>query len=204
MIGRRQRRRTAVLPRSARSRRRGVIILEFILAMPVLFIATLAIFEFGFLALVQQSSTTAVTEGSREGAKMFPPALPLDAAGSNNDIVDQIVLVMNQYLAVQSMEIADTANGFPDTTRANVFIRVERGDGGVGFITVDRGTLPPGFACNRKGPDPSGQEIIVTLCFPLVDSNDPSNPRPVPDWLSSFGFSLKTYEFQLSARSPFE
>lgn len=204
MIGRRQRRNPAPSADRLRSRRRGAVMLEFLLAMPLLFIATLAVFEFGFLALVQQSSTAAVTEGSREGAKKFPVALPLDASGSSNDIVDQIVLVMNQYLAVQNMEIADPTNGFPDTTRANVFVRVERGDGGAGFFTVDRGTLPAGFGCTRKGLPPSGQEIVVTLSFPLVDSANPSSAKPVPDWLSSFGFSLQKYEFQLSARSVLE
>ena len=41
--------------RSRRNRRGGSVTLEFILAFPILFIATLAIFEFGILMLVEQA-----------------------------------------------------------------------------------------------------------------------------------------------------
>ncbi|MFP6765943.1 MAG: TadE family protein, partial [Planctomycetaceae bacterium] len=51
--------------------RTGVIALEFLLSMPVLFITTLAAFQFGILALVVLTGTTAVMEAAREGAKTF-------------------------------------------------------------------------------------------------------------------------------------
>lgn len=188
------------------SLRNGVIVFEFLLVMPILFIVTLAIFEFGFLVLVQQLATTAVIEAGREGAKAFPSNLPVNTIGPSNDISDQVVNAVNQYLAVQKLEIADVLNGFPETTNSNAYLLIERGDGpGTGtFTTVSRGTLPL-RGCSRTGSAPSDTEIVVTLCFPLVDvlAID-GNGHPVPDWLSVFGFSLSTFTFEMSSRATLE
>jgi hypothetical protein len=59
--------------RRARARRhaarRGVQTLELILVLPILVIATLAIFQFGMLAAAQQGVTHAAITGAREAAK---------------------------------------------------------------------------------------------------------------------------------------
>lgn len=179
---------------------------EFIVAMPVLFATFLAIFEFGFLALVLENGTHAVTEGAREGAKAWGSSVPFDNnAGpnlydptGNDDIADQIALAMDAILDVFQMEVRQ--NGVNDNpNKPNVLVIIERG-----VNTARRGDNT--LTCNRTGAAPSATEIVVTLCFPLVDSTAPANGpgNPVPNWLAPFGFTLSSYHFEMSARSELE
>ncbi len=174
--------------------------------MPLVWIVTLAIFEFGFLALTLQTGTTALIEGTRKGAELYPPTFPFDLAGDDNDIADQIVQCMNMHLEVQCLEIPDPLNGIPDDpAHANALVIIERGDGMGGFDTVTRGSLPGGMVCTPGGPAPDDDEIRVTLCFALVDATNPDGcGDPVPDWLSKFGFSLAECHFEMSARANLE
>ena len=183
--------------------RDGVVILEFILAAPIFFFTLLAIFEFGFLGLTLQVGHTSLIEGTRRGAELYPPTYPLDVAGADNDIADQVVEIMNDHLAVHCLEIFDSTQGLvDDPDRANAAVIIERG----ADPAVMRGdAMPPGFSCLRTGPDPSVDEVVVTLCFPLVDASDPSGcGNPVPDWLALFGVSLEGCRFQVSSRMPLE
>jgi len=185
-------------------RRGGVITLEIILVLPILFIVALAMFEFAFLMLVLQAATTALIEGTRKGAAEYPASYVLSLAGSNNDIADQIAEVVNLHLQIHNVEIADIAHGFPDDPdKGNGLLVIERGTGG--GSTAQRGALPMGFTCNRTGAAPTSSEIVVTLCFPLVDAGNPTGTgMPVPDWLSAFGISLATYKFEMSSRCSLE
>ena len=182
-------------------RRRGSVALEFILLFPVIVIAFLAVIEFSILAFLDQAATTALLEATRVGAAQFPPSLPLDSAGADNDIADEIVKTINAHLATHRVEIVDPANGFTDdSTRANGFIRIERG-----ASSVDRGALPAGFSCTRTGAAPDTDEIVVTLCFPLVDPNTSSpNGLPVPNILSSFGLTLESFTFEMTSRETLD
>lgn len=191
---------------ASHSRRLGVIALEFILVLPVLFIATLACFEFAFIGLVIQAGSTAVIEGTREGAKAYSAALPFDnnppAYGdptSSDDIADKIALAMDQYLALHGIEIRMTGIN-DDTTRANAFIRIERG-----VSTTERGDLSLSAVTTRAGTAPSATEIVVTLAFPLVDASDTQGlGNPVGDWLAPYGLSVASYRFEMSSRAPLE
>ena len=186
--------------------RRGAVVLEFIVAMPVLFTAFLAIFEFGFMALVLENGTHAVNEGVREGAKLWGSAVALDNnpafnfdPSGNDDIADQIALAMDNILNVFRMEVRQNGvNDDPD--KANVLVLIERGVS----PAVRRGDWT--LTCNRTGPAPTANEIVVTLCFPLVDSSAASTGlgNPVPNWLMPFGFNLQPYRFEMSARSDLE
>lgn len=183
--------------------RRGVVTLELIVTMPILFFTFLAIFEFGFLGLTLQTGHTALIEGTRRGAELYPPAYPLDLAGPDNDIVDQIVERMNQYLGIQCLEIFDPTQGFVDNPEhANVHVIIERGMN----APIERGdSMPVGFTCTPNGPAPASNEIRVTICFPIVDATDPHGcGNPVPDWLDMVGFSLLGCSFEVSSRMPLE
>jgi len=187
-------------------KRSGVVILEFIIAAPIVFIAMLAIFQFGFLALTLQFGHAALIEGTRRAAELYPPNYPLvlDTASPDNDIADSVVNAVNQYLAVHCMEIYDPTQGFPDDPeRANAQI-VTQHEG----VTVTRGeavTFPDGFVCTPAGNPPDMDEVRVTLCFPLVDPDDPDGcGDPVPDWLSVYGFSLGNCVFEVSSRMRLE
>ena len=188
-----------------RRKRSGVVTLEFIIVAPVVFIAVIAIFEFGFLALTLQVGHTALIEGTRRGAELYPDMYPLDLAGPDNDIADQIVEVMNAHLNVQCLEIYDSTQGFTDNpNRANAQIIIERNE----MTAVTRGdavNFPAGFVCTPMGPPPSVNEIRVTLCFPIVDATDPTGyGNPVPDWLSRYGMSLAGCVFEVSSRMTLE
>lgn len=185
------------------SRRRGVVTLELIVTMPILFFTFLAIFEFGFLGLTLQTGHTALIEGTRRGAELYPPTYPLDLPGPDNDIADQIVERMNQYLNIQCLEIYDPTQAFADDPEhANVHVIIERGID----PPIERGdNLPMGFVCTPHGPPPTSAEIRITLCFPLVDETDPHGcGNPVPDWLDVVGFSLLGCNFEVSSRMLLE
>ena len=194
-------------PHSPRRRdaRRGVVVLEFIIAMPVLFTAFLAIFEFGFLALVIQNGAHAVDEGAREGAKLWGSAVTFDNnpggnydPSGNDDIADQIALSMDAVLDVFNLEVRQTGVA-DDPAKANVLVVIERG-----ASTARRGDNT--LTCNRTGSAPGANEIVVTLCFPIVDQTAPSTGlgNPVPNWLVPFGFNLTAFRFEMSARSELE
>ncbi len=191
--------------RQNRRKRTGVVTLEFIIAAPIVFIAVIAIFEFGFLALTLQVGQTALIEGTRRGAELYPPTYPLDSAGPDNDIADQIVEIMNAHLNVQCLEIYDPTQGFADNPgRANAQILIERKNAPA-IMRGEAVNYPPGFVCMPTGPAPAVNEIRVTLCFPIVDATNPTGcGHPVPDWLSHYGMSLSRCVFEVSSRMTLE
>jgi hypothetical protein len=166
--------------RSRRNRRGGSVTLEFILVFPILFITTLAIFEFGILLLVEQAVVTAAIEGSREGAKL----------GSTTDCVAKKV---QSILGVHCIEF-DTMMGQPNAGDARVII-----EDGPDMISGERGNLS--ISCTPEGPLPSSTQIRVTVCVPVTDVD---GCKPVGDWLSYFGFSLQGKVFRVSSVANLE
>lgn len=177
--------------------------LEFILVFPIIFIASLAIAEFAFLSLMIEGASTALHEGTREGAEAYPVVFPLDVVGVDDDISDKIVEVINNHLNVYNLEVADPPNGFPDTSKQNATVIIQRWEGGVPMtITRPSGS---GQTCIPAGPAPAADEIVVTLCFEIVNSIDPDGiDGPVPDWLATFGFTLAGTRFEMTTRQSLE
>jgi len=181
-------------------RRSGAVFLEFVVAMPILFFAFLAIFEFSFAMIAVDTSTTAVVQGAREGAFVYDPAVPFDNNGGgntdpvgNDDIADQIALAMDEYLSVINVEIRQ--NGVNDAAdKPNAYVQIVRGG-----VMAERGDAT--LTCNATGAAPATTEIVVTLCYPLTST---SNGIPVPDFLSTAGFSLSTYRFEATSRALLE
>lgn len=189
--------------------RSGSVTLEFLVAFPVIFIAILAMTIFWFYTLVQHAGTTALIEGTRKGAEVFPEAMPLHMDGANNDIADQIVEVIDKHLRVHNVELADPLNGFPDDpTKQNATVIIERGTDPaivrpIGGSLNQAGNL---ITFNRIGPAPTtSDEIVVSISFELVDASNPAGCfGPVPDWLAPFGFTLEGCTFQMSSRATLE
>lgn len=154
------------------SKRKGVELLELILVMPILFIATLAVFEFGILLLYQEAVTSAAAEGAREAAK------------TSND--SEVAFVVQSFLAIHNV-IFDTtmiSNG-----GGNAYVLVERG-----LAVGERGSLV--YAATPNGPNTlNPNEIRVTVSTPMVIAND----KPVPNWLRFFGFDLATSRMKISS-----
>ncbi|MGZ0172504.1 MAG: TadE family protein [Planctomycetales bacterium] len=188
-------------------RRSGAVFLEFIVAMPILFFAFLAIFEFSFAMIAVDTSTTAVVQGAREGAFAYDPAVTFNNNGGgdtdpsgNDDIADQIALAMEEYLGVINVEIRQTGTASDDAAKPNAYVRIVRAG-----VTAERGDATLAAACTQSGAAPAANEIVVTLCYPLVDAGNPSGVgNPVPDWLSSVGFSLATMRFEATSRALLE
>mgnify|MGYP002640456281 CR=1 FL=1 len=192
------------LPRQSR---KGAVFLEFVVAFPILFFATLAIFEFTMAMIVVDTATTAVVQGAREGAYGFPSTLNFDDntpltdtdPTADDDIADKIALLMDEYLAVHNIEIRqDTFSDDPN--KPNAYVRIVRST-----TVAERGDIDLRAVCTQAGAVPAAGEIVVTLCFPLVDAANPTGVgNPVPDWLSTVGFSLATYRFEATSRALIE
>lgn len=180
------------------ARRRGVIIVEFLFVMPLLFIQLLAIFEFVFIGIVTEAVTSAAVIGAREAALSYPTGFDFDNGGTNpaenNDIADRVALRLEQALAVVNLEVRPL-----NPTRANAFVLVTRNlvDAKRGDLSVDRPHL---------GDAPVPGEAVVTVCVPLVDASAPTSGlgNPVPNWLAPVGFSLAGRNIRVTARAPLE
>lgn len=160
-------------------RRSGAVILEFLLVFPIVLVVTLAIFQFGILALVVHSGTAALLDGTQAGAAVFPDGFLVDAPGADDDIADVVASVIGSRLMIFNTQVA--GNYEIHITRGNEG-PFERGDGVAGYDPVPLVPVPGA--------------IQVRLCFPLVG--------PVPDWLSTFGFSLTNGRFEMTSLATLE
>lgn len=190
-------------------RRSGSVTLEFIIAFPIIFIASLAIAQFFFLSLIIEAGSTALHEGTRHGADVYPLTFPIDQAGADNDIVDRIIEVMNEHLRVHNIEIVDTVNGITPVApspRNRAAIRVDY-EGTVVTRPSNSAESPVSFplAYVPPGGDAAPGEIVVSLRFELTNSvNADGIAGPVPDWLSNFGFTLQGTNFEMTSRHGLE
>lgn len=160
-------------------RRQGSVVLEFILAFPIILILTLAVIEFSLYSLLQQTITTATVEGARQSATI----------GSTTNSVGNLI---HQYLAINSLNLvvqpASPGNG-------NVLVSIQKSTN----PTVKLGNSD--ITCYPVGPTPTATETKVTVC---VNLTDPSGSSPLPNLLSSFGFSLTGKRFEISALAGLE
>lgn len=191
------------------ARRRGVIIVEFLFVMPLLFIQLLAIFEFVFIGIVTEAVTSAVVIGAREAALSYPTAFPFDDGTAdptgNNDIADRVALRLERALAVVNLEVRQT--GINDNAaRANAFVRVTRRPTAVLTQSAERGEVALSANAPDLGDSIAVGEAVVTVCVPLVDASAPTSGlgNPVPNWLAPVGFSLAGRNIRVTARATLE
>lgn len=149
-------------PRTCRSRR-GIEVLEIILALPVLLIATIALIELGVLMVFDQTVVTASTKGAREAGK-----------GAN---ITEIRDVVNTFLGVHGVAITEASN------TGNIVLEVGTAGGPVVTSVNSNPCTPP-------GPAVVDGEVRVTVGVELLNPLFPSEAPPVPDALATFGFSL--------------
>lgn len=154
---------------AAGERRRGSIVLEMLLAVPLLLIATLAVFEFGFLLLLHGAATTAAIEGVREAQQ---------GASCN-----EVAATVQKLLAVHNLAVSSSGD---------VRVVCEHRSGGSTQVRNRGNTSIP---CTPTGPSLSfNGEQRVTVCVRVSDGT-----APVPDWLATFGFSLNGRTLQVSS-----
>lgn len=193
--------------RGCRSPRAGVVVLEFIVAMPIIFFTTLGVFEFVILGLLIHAGTMASVEAAREGAKIYSPTLPFNnnSPGNfdpdgNDDFSDRVALVAEQYLSLYGIDVEPVAV----SGRSTAVVQIKRNPAGAPPMeTALRGDNTIVFT--QTGADPADGELIVTVAFRYVDSSNPSGyGNPLPNWLSPFGFSMLGTRFQLTSRQALE
>ncbi|QDT19583.1 TadE/TadG family type IV pilus assembly protein [Gimesia chilikensis] len=162
--------------------RRGSVLLEFILAFPIILILSLAILEFGFYAMLQQTITTATIEGARKAAQV----------GSTTTAVGNLI---QDYVALNSLTLA-VGSQPAASNQGDVLVSIEDGSAAL-TQTIGNSDIP----CSPVGPAPNADQIKVTVCVNLTNTN---GKFPLPDLLSSFGFSLSGKQLEISAMTSLE
>lgn len=163
--------------------RKGSVLLEFILAFPLILIVSLAIIEFGFFALLQQSITAAAIEGSREAAKV-------------GATVDSVGNLIQEYVDLNSSLMLDVAQQPAASAQGNVAVYIDDGSNNL-TQSIGNSDIP----CSPVGPAPNASQIKVTICLNLTDTN---GTVPIPDLLSTFGFTLSGKQLEISAMTGLE
>ena len=170
---------------------RGAITLEVILALPVLFIATLAVIEFGILFVIYQTVVTATIEGARVLANGESDP-PLTNAQRRTLVSNRV----NRFLAVHDVKLTDTSS--------DGNIRIQN------WMGTDILLNPGGQACYSSGPALSLNEVRVTVSLSLVSDKTASsawatrygvNTPGVPNLLKTFGFTLVGKRYEISSLS---
>ena len=166
-------------PTPRRSRpRRGAVTLEMIVALPVLLIASLAIFQFGVLQILQQTATTAAVEGARAAAREANVDNAREAA------VDAV----NDVFAVHGLAVSPGSGMAP--TGGGVRLAVEYRQGG-SLLLAEAGDSA--VACETPdSPMLTDNEVRVTVCVDLTK-------QPLLNLLSTFGFDVLGKRLQISA-----
>jgi Flp pilus assembly protein TadG len=153
--------------------RRGAITLEGILVLPPLLILVVAVLEFGIAMQVLQAVTVASVEGAR-------------AAARQNATRDSVAIRVSEFLDVHDISFSTTGTNSSDSVRVviegPVSVAGERGNTTIPCTANGAATLP-------------GNQVRVTVCIKMTDSSD----RPVPDWLSSFGFTTASRQIEVSS-----
>lgn len=172
---------------SRSTRRRGVESVEVMVALPVLVIVTLAIFQFGILMLIYQAVVTATVEGAREAGK-----------GGN---INAVATVINQILVPHGVVVSSTS------TDANIVVEQSQ-------LWIDPMQPPPPPIVTMLNTNPcypptgvplstAHLETRVTFSLSLVPTGGVNSAwgtrQGVPNWLSVFGFSLAGKRFEVSS-----
>jgi Flp pilus assembly protein TadG len=153
--------------------RRGAITLEGILVLPPLLILVVAVLEFGIAMQVLQAVTVASVEGAR-------------AAARQNATRDSVAIRVSEFLDVHGIVFSTVGPNSVDSVRVviegPVSVAGEWGNSTIPCTANGAATLP-------------GNQVRVTVCIKMTDSSD----RPVPDWLSSFGFTTASRQIEVSS-----
>jgi len=148
---------------AARHRRGGQIVL------PIVLVATVAIFEFSIIGLVADTVAASAAEGARQAAKVA--AVTGDDAAGDTAVEQEVESVVEEFLGIYGLDLAANS-GAAATVKTNRFGTVRTIS--LGDATVD---------CNP--PDPASGRVAVAVCVELSQSGS-----PVPNLLSTFGFDI--------------
>lgn len=140
---------SARAPGARRPSRRGAIILELLIVVPILFIGTLAVFEFALLGVALQMVVHAADEGARTSALI---------GGNDGFVLNRVEAI----LGVQGIAVAP----------GEAAVRIE--DGGLTTDYGNTGLLP--FVL-IPGPSPVAGDVRVTVVVPMLIANNRPVPN---------------------------
>jgi Flp pilus assembly protein TadG len=144
--------------RKQRRRARGVQTIELIVAVPILFIAFIAVVQYGVQTLIQQAITQAATVAAREAAK-----------GAD---LNQVLDAVDTILAPHNIVISNTAGSLTE-------VILETSDNSA--ITTSSSYGDPGLGGSPPSTALAANEARVTVCIGLTKS-------PFINALPSVGF----------------
>jgi Flp pilus assembly protein TadG len=147
--------------------RTGAVVLEAVLAIPILVIIVMACVQFGTTMIVEQAILAGVTEGAREGAKV-PTTL---SAADGNRILSAVQTTESSILSTQGISLANTQIIVEDSSG------IRSSGPAVGPVPVVTTITDPA-------------EVRVTVRVELVNTS-------IPDLLSTFGLNLTTRNFSV-------
>lgn len=162
-----------------RQRRRAAVIVEFLIAFPILLIASLAVIQFALIGLVEHFVNAAAVAGAREAAKV-------------HSTVEDAVVVVEDHLEILPIIFDSTGFG-PGQGDTHVIVNMDGADSSFGNSSI---VCPPasGFDTDRY--------VAVTICVELGSDGRiaPGGKKTViPDLLSTVGFTVK--DRTITARS---
>ena len=167
------------------------MILEFILILPILIIATLAIFEFGYIMLVGHTVNTATIEGVRKAAELGGEAAQGEPVAEH---VREILQIHQIDLSLTQPAAANQGDAYLRIDYGNITIPDRVGASNQSYEWGDSNLAVAAAA-------PGTNQVIVTLRTPVSDSG---TNRPVPDLLATFGFSVNAYNYQYQSLANLE
>lgn len=164
---------------SACGSRAGVVILEAILAIPILVLVVMAAFEYGTIMIVHQAMQAAVTEGAREAAKV-PTTV---GAADGNRVLLAIQDVVTDVLGTQGVTLANSQIIVEDSDNPGIALNngVRNSGPAVGAVPGASGITNPA-------------ELRVTIRVELANTR-------IPNLLGTFGINLTTRNFDVSSVS---
>ncbi|PHS12715.1 MAG: hypothetical protein COA78_07975 [Blastopirellula sp.] len=164
-----------------RQSRKGIQVLELLIAFPVLFIASIAFFQFGPAMVIHEAVQSAAEESAREAAKRV----------GGQTVEELTEETMNDILGVHGLALGDAG--------IQVIIEQDDSDPDVTSEVICLGdTVIP---CPVSSSITSAEEIKITIIVSMEDGMG-NKVAPVPNVLKNYGidFSQKYYEFSAIAR----
>lgn len=168
---------------NGRRRRSGVVVLELILCLAILFVFSLAVVQFGLLLSNYEHVEFSSRVGAKSAAELSTGQLASPTVGDSiKDVVDRILSTKGRMSCQVYVEHNAPCDGLVGTTVSSTAV----------CAGCDPQTYPPLPSVN----DVESGSVRVTVCIPADEL--------APDLLSWLGFSLSGRIVRVSTTYPYE
>lgn len=200
------RRRTASRHGRPDGARSGTIVLELLMALPVLVITADYIIDLTFDAAFMTGLSVAATEAAREAAQAFPSQLPAaDPQGEPNadpsdldDIADRVALAAEQRLRLLKLRVRPAIAGRAPSLQPGVRVILRRGN-----VVCERGDTSIPYRSLRSTLYPGDVEVILAARLPRQRTTETA-PGQIDRSFGDAGLVPHVDVLQASARATLE